>query len=229
MNFQSVPPYRPTLRQLAHRAGYTSLSALADAADVSEWQLARLEWGLWAQIPVGVMVKLAIALQMPVGQVITALGAPASLPSPPPETEPSPSMRQQLQTLEREYQRLQAQLTTQAATLHSRFQQQVLDTLEPWLLQWPTAAAHAQQNPAFPAQKLLPLTRPIATLLSQWQIEAIASVGDRVPFDPRWHEFMGEGAVPPASTVVVVRYAGYRRGETLLYRAKVSLPPDAPS
>ena len=225
----TVPLYRQTLQRLAHQAGYASLAALAQGAGVSDWQLARLERGLCSQITVGVMVKLAIALQMPLDQLLAALGSKDTLPSQQVEAENSPSRHHALQTLEKEYQRLQAQLTTQSATLNAQFQQQVLDTLEPWLLQWPTAAAHAQQNPTFSAQKLLPLTRPIAALLTHWQIETIATVGELVPYDPRWHEFMGAGGLAPAeSTLVVVRYVGYRRENTLLYRARVSLPLDTP-
>jgi len=226
MTSPSVPPYRNTLQQLTHQAGYESLAALALAAGVSDWQLARLEWGLLPHISVGVMVKLAIALNIPLDQLLAALGTQEALPSPVSQAdrERFQSIQSQLQTLEQEYQRLQTQLTTQAHTLNAQFQQQVLDTLEPWLLQWPTAAAHAQQNPTFSAHHLLSLTRPIAALLSQWEIEAIATVGELVPYDPRWHEFMGEGSTPSEATLVSVRYVGYRREEVLLYRAKVSLP-----
>ena len=69
-----VPPYRQTLQQLAHQAGYPSMAALAKTAGISEWQLARLERGLLPQIAVGVMVKLAIALKMPLDQLLSNLG-----------------------------------------------------------------------------------------------------------------------------------------------------------
>ncbi|MEY2985417.1 MAG: hypothetical protein RLZZ568_2034, partial [Cyanobacteriota bacterium] len=213
-----IPPDQQPLQQLAHQAGYASLAALAQAAGVSDWQLARLERGLLPQIPVGVMMQLAIALRVPLDQLVRQLGASATLPPLPTEATPTASCRRQLDRLEKEYQRLQAQLATHTARLNAQFQEDVLNTLEPWLLQWPTAAAVAQQNPAFPAQKLLPLTRPITALLTQWQIETIAAVGAVVPFDPHWHEFMGEGVTPTEATPVVVRYVGYRRGETLLYR-----------
>ncbi|MEB3160834.1 MAG: helix-turn-helix transcriptional regulator [Synechocystis sp.] len=228
MTSNVVPPHRQTLQQLAHQAGYPSRMALAQGAGVSDWQLARLERGLVSQMSVGVMVKLAIALGMPLDQLLTALGSTETLPPQPSDPDNSPDIQAQLHALEREYQRLQSQLAAQSEALNAQFQHQVLDTLEPWLLQWPTAAAHAQQNPAFSAQKLLPLTRPIAALLTQWQIEAIAAVGDLVPYDPRWHEFMGDGLPPAESTLVVVRYVGYRQADRLLYRAKVSLPLDTP-
>ncbi|EDX76427.1 hypothetical protein MC7420_4683 [Coleofasciculus chthonoplastes PCC 7420] len=57
-------------------------------------------------------------------------------------------------------------------------------------------------------------------LLQQWGIEAIASVGDELTYDPQWHQLMS-GTVQPGE-LVRVRYVGYRQGDKLLYRAKVS-------
>lgn len=229
---------RQGLRLLAQQKGYGSLAALAQAAGVSEWQLARIERGLLPHIPVGVFVKVAIALKMSLDELMLALGASEIYPSNSPDdsnqsdqlaqSDHIASLQAQCQTLEREYERLQIQLAAQSGTLMAQFQRQVIDTLEPWLLQWPTAAAAARQNPDFPGQKLLPLTRPIATLLAQWDIEAIAAVGDRVPYDPRWHAWMGSDNAPTEGTNVMVRYVGYRQGDQLLYRAKVSLPPETP-
>jgi molecular chaperone GrpE (heat shock protein) len=89
------------------------------------------------------------------------------------------------------------------------------------LLQWPTAAAVAQKNPQWPAVKLLPLVRPLANLLKQWQVEAIASVGETLPYDPQWHQLLESELQVEPGTPVIVRYVGYRQGKHLLYRAKV--------
>jgi hypothetical protein len=45
-------------------------------------------------------------------------------------------------------------------------------------------------------------------------------VGEHVTYDPQIHQLI-EGDTDKVSTVVV-RYVGYRQGDTLLYRAKVS-------
>ncbi|MFM7580736.1 MAG: nucleotide exchange factor GrpE, partial [Microcystaceae cyanobacterium] len=74
------------------------------------------------------------------------------------------------------------------------------------------------------AQKLLPLVRPLANLLKQWQVEAIAAVGETVNFDPQWHQWLETENLPEPGTPAVVRYVGYRQGTKLLYRAQVSLP-----
>jgi molecular chaperone GrpE (heat shock protein) len=72
-----------------------------------------------------------------------------------------------------------------------------------------------------PAVKLLPLVKPVTDLLKHWGVEAIASVGEIVPYDPQWHQLMERSAEP--GETVKIRYVGYRQGEKLLYRAKVSL------
>ncbi len=220
-------PYRENLQRLCEQAGYSSLSKLAAMAGISSWYLSRLEWGLIAQIPLGVMVKLAIALGVTLEDLWQQLGGTTPLPKTE-ENQPSQSedeilsLQRTIKALETEYARLQQQLNNQPQQLENQWRQQALEVLEPWLLQWPTAAAAAQQNPQWPAQKLLPLTKPIATLLQQWQIEAIATVGEMVPYDPHCHEFIGPGPGPQVGTMVIVRYVGYRHNEALLYRAKVA-------
>jgi hypothetical protein len=102
-----------------------------------------------------------------------------------------------------------------------RVQAQVLDQLESLLLQWPTAAHAARQNPMAPAVKLLPLLKPLEQLLTAWSIEPIGTVGESLPYDPQSQTWMGTGDAPILGTPVQVRYVGYRQGDRLLYRAKV--------
>lgn len=222
-------PYRENLRRLCEQAGYASLSKLAETADISSWYLYRLERGLIAQIPLGVMVKLAIALGLTLEELWQELGGGNELGKIEQDQaaiKENQQLQQTIKALQGEYTRLQQQLTYQSQQFESQWQQKALEILEPWLLQWPTAAAAAQQNPQWPAQKLLPLTKPIATLLQQWQVEAIATVGEMVPYDPQYHEFVGPGPRPDVGTMVMVRYVGYRRSEALLYRAKVGYAGD---
>ncbi len=127
------------------------------------------------------------------------------------------------ETLTREYQKLQQTLEQQRENLTQEFQRSSLQLLESWLIQWPTAALAAQRNPKLQAIKLLPLLKPVVNLLKHWGVEAIASVGEQVPYNPRCHELM-EGTAEPGD-LVKVRYVGYRQGDHLLYRAKVSLVP----
>lgn len=101
-----------------------------------------------------------------------------------------------------------------------QFQVTSLQTLTPWLLQWATVVHAVQKNPDLPASRLVPLVQPVETLMRQWGVTAIAPVGAEVPFDPTCHELMG-GVAQPGERVRV-RYAGYRHGDRLLHRAKVS-------
>ena len=126
----------------------------------------------------------------------------------------------ELSALQQEYDRLQQQLVQQRQMLWQEFQQASIQTLESLLLQLPTAAYAAQQNPQAPAVKLLPLLRPLDRLLADWGIESIAPVGAEISYDPRYHQLMAGTA--QTGEQVKVRYAGYRQGDRLLYRAKVS-------
>ena len=56
--------------------------------------------------------------------------------------------------------------------------------------------------------------------MEKWGLEAIAQVGENVVYDPRRHELIKGTA--EMGELVKVRYVGYRQGDRLLYRAKVS-------
>jgi molecular chaperone GrpE (heat shock protein) len=228
--------------------GFSSFKALSRAANVSEKQLLRLRRGEIAQVRVGSLLKLSRVLQVSVvellemwdeeGQEAGARSQEAGARSQEPgvrsqgvelENQPDASL-QELSDLWQEYDRLQQQLAQQRQTLWQEFQQESVQTLESLLLQLPTAAYAAQQNPQAPAVKLLPLLRPLDTLLERWGIERIAPVGAEVPYDPQQHQLMGDTAQLSGfqsdnvqlGDRVKVRYTGYRQGDRLLYRAKVS-------
>lgn len=199
--------YAAKLRSLLQSAQIPSLKALAQTAQVTEWQVKQLRKGQAAQMRVAPLHRLSQALQVSLSELV--------------------EMFSDLQTgnnrqpdLEAEYQRLRSQLDQQRQTLQQEFQQASLHTLESWLLQYPTAAYAAQQNPAAPAVRLLPLLRPVEQLIQDWGIEAIAPVGSEQAYDPQLHQLM-EGTAAIGDRVKV-RYTGYRQGNKLLYRAKVS-------
>jgi DNA-binding Xre family transcriptional regulator len=115
---------------------------------------------------------------------------------------------------------LQEKLDRQKQELRAEFEQEILQRLESMLLQLPTAAYAAQNNSTMPAHNLIPLLRPLDDLLKAWDIERIAQVGERVSYDPHWHELMdGEAEV---GSPAIVRYVGYTKHGKLLYRARVS-------
>jgi len=214
--------YTQLLQQLMQRLGFSSYKQLCRSAGVSEKQLRRLRVGEASQLRGETLLKLSQALQVSVNELLTrfsSLGADSCVP-PVDTSHVEKGEAASLATLRQEYQRLQQELEKQRETLMQEFQQSSLQVLESWLVQWPTAAYAAQQNQQLPAVRLLPLLRPVEQLLQEWGVEAIASVGSELPYDPQWHQLM-EGTAQPGE-LVRVRYTGYRVGEKLLYRAKVS-------
>lgn len=124
-----------------------------------------------------------------------------------------------LDTLRREYGQLQQRLLHQEQAIRQQVQRQALGVMEPWLLMWPNATQAAQDKPDLPASKLIPLTRPLQTLLQTWAVRPIGAVGEVVPYDPQLHQPMA-GLLQPGQAVQV-RHLGYWHGEDLLHRAKV--------
>ncbi len=198
------------------QAGVSSFKALSRKAGVSERQVRRLRQGQVGQMRVETLLKISQVLQVSISELLTLFDETQRVDEPASQTD-----------LRREYQRLQQQMQEQREALVQEFQQSSLQVLESWLLQWPTAAYAAQQNQQLPAVRLLPLVRPVEQLLQEWGVEAIASVGSEIPYDPQLHQLM-EGNAQPGATVRV-RYVGYRQGDKLLYRAKVSPIDNTPN
>ncbi|MEG4347873.1 helix-turn-helix domain-containing protein [Microcoleus sp. A003_D6] len=206
----NIPDYAPQLQRLMQQAGLSSDRELSKKAGVPEIQLSRLRRGLALQTRTHILLKISQALQISLTELLATL-APDYVELEP----PAPT------ALEQEYQRLQASIEHQRESLMQEFQLSSVQILESWMLQWPTAASKAQENHELRAQKLLPLLRPVEQLLEHWGIESIAPVGASLPYNPQQHQLI-EGTAQPGEPVKV-RYTGYRQGDKLLYRAKVSL------
>jgi molecular chaperone GrpE (heat shock protein) len=196
--------YSQRLRSLLQQAKLPSLKALSCVANVSEWQVKQLGKGQAAKMRIEPLHKLSQALQISLPELIAQFS----------------DLTLATSDLQPEYQRLQTQLQQQQETLQQEFQQASLQILESWLIQYPTAAYAAQQNPEVPAIRLLPLMRPVEQLVQSWGLEAIAPVGTELPYDPQIHQLMD--GVAEVGDRVKVRYTGYRQREKLLHRAKVS-------
>lgn len=221
---QSAPNYTQQLQYLMQQVDVSSFRQLSRVSGVSERQLKRLRQGQVSQMRVETLLKLAGVLRISVDQLLTLFSPESISPMTPPRDRtlftPEIPAPESLDNLKQEYHRLQQQFAAQRQTLLQEFQQSSVQVLESWLLQWPTAAYAVTQNDQLPAIRLLPLIKPVEKLLQQWGIEAIASVGDELAYDPQSHQLMS-GTVQPGE-LVRVRYVGYRQGDKLLYRAKVS-------
>lgn len=197
----------PQLRQLMERVGVLSFAALSRKAGVSQSQVRSLRQGKVTQMRLETLLKLAEALQVSLVELLATFAGIES------KSETSEEIRQ-------EFDRLQAKLASQRAEIMQGFHQESLDIIESWMLHWSTAAYAATQNPQLPAIKLLPLVKPVEKLLQHWGVEAIAQVGTEIPYDPQQHQLIQGNAEPGQR--VRVRNTGYRQGDRLLFRAKVS-------
>ena len=212
------------LRSHMARSGIASYRALSQTSGVPRSAIDRLRRGAVAQLRVSALQGLSQALGVSLAELIETFSKHPSETSGVQTRQasalPPQAITEQVKALRQECDRLQTQLATQAATARQQVQQAALAQLEPWLVQWPTAAHAAQQNPSLPAQKLLPLVRPVESLVQQWGVTTIETVGAEVPFDPQIHQ-PREAVIQPGERVRV-SHVGYRQGDRLLYRARVS-------
>lgn len=213
MSQSSGSNYTHLLQTLMQQVGIDSFKALAAKAEVSPKQLMPLRRGEIAQMRLNIILKIAQVLQLPVEVLIANFSSFG--------TARSQTDAKTIDTLKQEYQRLQNQLEQQKQTLLQEFQHSSLQVLESCLLQLPTFELKVKENPDLSATKLLPLMRPLQQLLQQWGIKQVATVGEKIPYNPQLHQLLKGNAQP--GDLVIVRYTGYIQGDKLLYRAKVSL------
>ncbi len=218
---------RRLLYDLMEQVQIADLDELSRVANVSRLQLIRLEQGLILKISLGAIAKIAKALQVSVDNLLEIFASESGNAVIERPATPSVDVNTQaeLAACKQEYQQLQQQLEQQQIILESEFQQASLQTMESWLLQWPTAAAAVHKNPQLPAARLLTLVEPILQLLKNWGVSTIASVGEQLAYNPQQHQLM-KGTAEPGE-MVEVRYVGYQQGDKLLHKAKVSPIPKA--
>lgn len=209
--------FTPKLRELMQQKNISSFKALSKMAGVSEYQIQRLRRGEIQQMRLEFLVKLSQTMQIDLSELINHFSQEELVK----QQASTQQSLQQTADLKTEYERLQKQLENQEKLLLSQFQQSSLQLLESLLIQFPTAAQKARENRQLPAANIIPLIeKPITRLLQEWGIEAIASVGTELPYEPEIHQLIEGNAQHKEK--VRVRYTGYRQGDKLLYRAKVS-------
>lgn len=217
--FMSCTDFTPELRILMGKAGISSFKNLGRTAAISERQILRLRRGCISGIKLNVLQNLSATLGVSLNQLVEIFSDPRHQM----ETKQLDSdlTRQQLVQIQQEYERSLVKLEQQREVLEKEFQQNTLQIIESLLLFFPTAAHKVRANPQLEAIKILPLVeKPLEKLLSTWGIQAIASVGAEVPYNPQYQELL-QGTAGIGESVKVV-YIGYRQRDKLLYRAKVS-------
>ena len=217
MNQDSSAINREKLQHLMQQAGIADINELSRIARVSRLQSIRIEQGLILNVSLGAIAKIARALNISLDTIFSTFTQSEPVSSEPPVLQRESA---ELIACRQEYQKLQADMSQLEVNLREQFQQTSLATIESWLLQWPTAATAVRQNPQLPAMRLLSLVEPVEELIEQWNVEPIATVGEELPYNPQQHQLM-KGIAEPGE-VVKVRYVGYKQGDKLLHKAKVS-------
>ena len=169
-----------TLQQLIENVGCHTFREFSLKFNVSELNLFRLKNGLLGKMSLKTALKIAQSLNISLNELTNLFSSNQDL-----ETIPfsSPSLSQDYQNLQQKYEKQKQELTQQ-------FQLSTLEMLESFLLQLPTVIATVHKNPDLPATRLLPFLKPIEKLLDSWDIKTIASVGDKIPYNPLEHELM---------------------------------------
>jgi molecular chaperone GrpE (heat shock protein) len=211
---QAMDDRTEILRHLMKLAGISSFRLLSDRTGISRRAIDTLRKGNAATLRYADLAKLAEVLQIEVTEVIAKFISDSNNPESP---------ISEIAALREEYQRLQQKLELQKFELRSQFERETIQQLESLILQLPSAAYAAQQNPNMLAKNILPLLRPIDALLQKWGITAIGAVGKEVNFDSQKHQLMEGSDEIKEGDIAIVRYVGYMQGEKLLYRARVSI------
>jgi DNA-binding Xre family transcriptional regulator len=203
--------FTQNLQNLMARVGISSFKSLSCTSGVSESQIRKLRQGKLEQMRIKVLLKLATVLHISLSELVVNFSV---------INHQYPDAELKVINLQREYDRLLVLLARQREELEQDFQESSLQILESLLLFWPTAAQRAREDPLQPAINIVPLVqKPLDKLLQSWGVEAIAEVGAEIPYNPQFHQLL-EGTLSLGETVKV-RYIGYRKGNKLLYRAKV--------
>lgn len=211
---QAMDDRTEILRLLMKQVGISSFQILSERTGISRRAIDTLRKGNAATLRYADLAKLAEVLQIEVTEVIAKFISDSNNPESP---------ISEIAALREEYQRLQQKLELQKFELRTQFERETIQQLESLILQLPSAAYAAQQNPNMLAKNILPLLRPIDALLQKWEITAIGPVGKEVNFDSQKHQLMEGSDEIKEGDIAIVRYVGYMQGEKLLYRARVSI------
>ena len=201
--------FTPQLRTLMKQVEISSFKQLSQTSGVPRSQLVKLRGGDLDRIPFGSFVALAQVLNISIVKVFETF-----------EAIEAKDRRSDKQTHSGNAPLNPTSLEELNAS-RRQWQQAGLDILESLILQLPTAAFAAKNNPTAPAVRLLPLLNPLDQLLESWEVETIGQVGESIAFNPQVHQWMGDAAMPDKESIVKVRYVGYCHGDRLLHRAKV--------
>ena len=201
-NFDEKFPLNSVLQPLMNQAGLPTWAALSRASGVSAKQLRRVRQGQLAQLRMATLFQIAAALQMKPSELLAELNGDRDL-DPSPEHPVNRSV----------------DWPTESSYDPEPLHRESLDRLESWLRYWPVAAATVAAGANVKPNALVKLVKPVEQLIESWGVEAIAAIGDRLPYNPQWHQLTA-GTLEPGTPVTVIS-PGYRYRGKLLFRAEV--------
>ena len=223
MSQYSYETNKQLLQDLMRQVNIADIYELSRVAGVARLPIIRIQRGLILNVSVKSLVSIARALNVSTDSLIETFcdRAPeTSATIAKPDNNPDKNTDDALAACRQEYQKLQQEMLQQQEFLEAEFQKSTVETVESWLLQWPTAVMAIRKNPNLPAIRLLGLMKPLEQLLAEWEIVPTAQVGEKVSYDPQHHQLMKGFA--EEGDMVEVRYVGYKQEDKLLYKAKVS-------
>ena len=220
MNQYSYETNKQLLQDLMRQVNISDIYELSRVAGVARLPIIRIQRGLILNISVKSLVRIAQALNVSTDSLIETFNEQPRQTQVKLQTGETSNSNDALVACQQEYQKLQQEMLQQQEFLETEFQKSSLETIESWLLQWPTAVMAIHKNPNLPAIRLLGLMKPLEQLLAEWEIVPTAKVGEKVTYDPQHHQLMKGFA--EVGDMVEVRYVGYKQEDKLLYKAKVS-------
>jgi molecular chaperone GrpE (heat shock protein) len=130
--------------------------------------------------------------------------------------------------LRQAYARLEQAGATHVEQARQDLRLALYQVLEPLLTQLPLVRHATAEGREVAAADVLALLGPLDRAVAELGLVAIGQVGEEVPFDPQVHQ-VARGRMPEPGEPAAIRHVGYRLGEQILRRARVSRLPDSPA
>ncbi len=215
------------LLELMRRNNILNWNQLQQKSELSNSAMWKLRDGDGISLSLDELERVAIALNIPLGNFLDKLGI---LP-PHPELETKRreclELQQQLQQLTQEKEtlrkdglRLHSELQQQQLELTQEFRKSTFEKLQTLLVNYPSIHQMVKIKPELPAKNLLSSFTPLENLLKEWDYQPIGKPWQQVEYNPQIHQ-PDTGDIQEGEKVYI-RFIGYQHQGNILCPAKVS-------
>ncbi|NEP01325.1 MAG: helix-turn-helix domain-containing protein [Symploca sp. SIO2E9] len=198
------------------QASINSWKDLCQKSGLSTLQLHQVRRGEIGQLQLNQLQKLARALNWSLEDLIHSLGVLSTTE----QMNTTAADITEVEQLRQQCQQLQEELQQQLNQLRTNERRSTFFQLQTLLTNYPTARRIVQLKPDLPAKNLVAILMSLENLLKSWGYEFIGSVWEQVPYNPKLHQPDTDDI--ESGELVYIRFVGYREGEHILCRAKVS-------